>query len=97
MAKREGWALLFSATAAWCLERQPQLQFVMPAPNAERRVQIEAIWRKAGLSTALTLLDGQHMRRWRPVNGSDRLLARRHWKAMLSKRPMVVRLTVWLI
>ncbi|WOD10454.1 lipid-A-disaccharide synthase [Pseudomonas sp. NyZ704] len=82
--------LLFLQTAAWCLEHQPQLQFVMPCANAERRVQIESILAESGLSLPLTLLDGQAHEALAACDAVLIASGTATLEAMLFKRPMVV-------
>lgn len=82
--------LLFLQTAAWCLERQPQLQFVMPCANAERRIQIEAILAESGLALPLTLLDGQAHEALAACDAVLIASGTATLEAMLFKRPMVV-------
>lgn len=82
--------LLFLHTAAWCLERQPQLQFIMPCANPERRVQMEAILAESGLSLPLTLLDGQAHEALAACDAVLIASGTATLEAMLFKRPMVV-------
>src|SRR5690606_42134617 len=35
--------LLFLQTAAWCLQQRPDLKFILPCANSDRRQQMEAI------------------------------------------------------
>lgn len=82
--------LLFLQTAAWCLERQPHLHFVMPCANAERRAQIEVILAESGLSLPLTLLDGQAHQALAACDAVLIASGTATLEAMLFKRPMVV-------
>ncbi|WP_022964022.1 lipid-A-disaccharide synthase [Halopseudomonas pelagia] len=82
--------LLFLQTAAWCLERQPHLHFVMPCANAERRSQIEVILAESGLSLPLTLLDGQAHEALAACDAVLIASGTATLEAMLFKRPMVV-------
>ncbi|MEH6490781.1 lipid-A-disaccharide synthase [Halopseudomonas sp.] len=81
---------LFLETAAWCLERQPELQFIMPCANSDRRQQMDEILRESGLQLPLTLFDGQAHQ---VLAASDAVLiasGTATLEAMLFKRPMVV-------
>lgn len=81
---------LFLETAAWCLERQPELQFIMPCASPERRLQMEAIMAETGLELPLTLYDGKAHE---VLAASDAVLiasGTATLEAMLFKRPMVV-------
>ncbi|SDT04593.1 lipid-A-disaccharide synthase [Halopseudomonas sabulinigri] len=81
---------LFLDTAAWCLERQPELLFIMPCANPERRQQMDAIVLDSGLQLPLTLFDGQAHE---VLAASDAVLiasGTATLEAMLFKRPMVV-------
>lgn len=81
---------VFLETAAWCLERQPELQFIMPCASPERRLQMEAILAETGLELPLTLYDGKAHE---VLAASDAVLiasGTATLEAMLFKRPMVV-------
>ncbi|OWL90980.1 lipid-A-disaccharide synthase [Halopseudomonas aestusnigri] len=81
---------LFLETAAWCLERQPDLQFIMPCASPERRQQMDAILAESGLELPLTLFDG---RAHEVLAACDAVLiasGTATLEAMLFKRPMVV-------
>ena len=81
---------VFLETAAWCLERQPELQFIMPCASPERRLQMEAIMAETGLELPLTLYDGKAHE---VLAASDAVLiasGTATLEAMLFKRPMVV-------
>ncbi|GAA6131946.1 lipid-A-disaccharide synthase [Halopseudomonas sabulinigri] len=81
---------LFLDTAAWCLERQPELLFIMPCASPERRQQMDAIVLDSGLQLPLTLFDGQAHE---VLAASDAVLiasGTATLEAMLFKRPMVV-------
>ncbi|MEH6565129.1 MAG: lipid-A-disaccharide synthase [Halopseudomonas sp.] len=81
---------LFLDTAAWCLQREPKLLFIMPCANPERRQQMDAILAESGLELPLTLFDGQAHE---VLAASDAVLiasGTATLEAMLFKRPMVV-------
>ncbi len=81
---------LFLDTAAWCLEREPDLQFILPCANAERKTQMQALVAQSGHSLPLTLLDGQAHE---ALGACDAVLiasGTATLEAMLFKRPMVV-------
>lgn len=81
---------LFLDTAAWCLQREPELLFIMPCANPERRQQMDAILAESGLELPLTLFDGQAHE---VLAASDAVLiasGTATLEAMLFKRPMVV-------
>ena len=82
--------LLFLQTAAWCLERNPGLRFVLPCANAERRQQIETILSDSGLHLPLTLLDGQAHDALAACDAVLIASGTATLEAMLFKRPMVV-------
>lgn len=82
--------LLFLQTAAWCLQREPELLFIMPCASVERRLQMDAILAESGLELPLTLFDGQAHE---VLAASDAVLiasGTATLEAMLFKRPMVV-------
>ena len=82
--------LLFLQTAAWCLERNPALHFVLPCANPERRQQVEEILAESGLQLPLTLLDGQSHQALAACDGVLIASGTATLEAMLFKRPMVV-------
>lgn len=82
--------LLFLQTAAWCLERNPQLRFILPCANPERRQQMEAILADSGLQLPLTLLDGQGHEALAACDAVLIASGTATLEAMLFKRPMVV-------
>ena len=82
--------LLFLQTAAWCLERQPALTFVMPCANPERKSQMQAILADSGLDLPLTLLDGQAHEVLAACDAVLIASGTATLEAMLFKRPMVV-------
>lgn len=81
---------LFLDTAHWCLQRQPDLQFVLPCANPERRAQMEAILAESGLQLPLTLLDGQAQEALAACDAVLIASGTATLEAMLFKRPMVV-------
>jgi lipid-A-disaccharide synthase len=82
--------LLFLQTAAWCLERNPQLRFILPCANSERRQQMESILADSGLQLPLTLLDGQSHAALAACDAVLIASGTATLEAMLFKRPMVV-------
>lgn len=82
--------LLFLQTAHWCLQRNPQLQFIVPCANAERRQQMEMIITDSGLELPLTLLDGQGHAALAACDAVLIASGTATLEAMLFKRPMVV-------
>lgn len=81
---------LFLDTAHWCLQRQPDLQFVLPCANPERRAQMEVILAESGLQLPLTLLDGQAQEALAACDAVLIASGTATLEAMLFKRPMVV-------
>jgi len=82
--------LLFLQTAAWCLQHNPQLRFILPCANPERRQQMEAILADSGLQLPLTLLDGQGHEALAACDAVLIASGTATLEAMLFKRPMVV-------
>lgn len=80
---------IFWQTAKWCLEQRPDLRFVVPAANHERRTQIDA--QLAELEPLpIAVVDG---RSHEVMEASDAVLmasGTTTLEAMLLKRPMVV-------
>ncbi|WP_425056690.1 lipid-A-disaccharide synthase [Pseudomonas abyssi] len=81
---------VFLETAAWCLERQPELQFIMPCASPERRQQMEVILAETGLELPLTLYDGQAHEVLAACDAVLIASGTATLEAMLFKRPMVV-------
>ncbi|UJJ30792.1 lipid-A-disaccharide synthase [Halopseudomonas maritima] len=81
---------VFLETAAWCLERQPELQFIMPCASPERRQQMETILAETGLELPLTLYDGQAHEVLAACDAVLIASGTATLEAMLFKRPMVV-------
>ncbi|MDO9317665.1 MAG: lipid-A-disaccharide synthase [Gammaproteobacteria bacterium] len=85
---------VFLATAQRCLERDPQLRFVIPCANAERRAQVEQMLNADGIAPqvrqSFIILDG---RSHDAMLAADVVLlasGTATLEAMLLKRPMVV-------
>ena len=81
-------APLFIETIKLIKQKEPDATFIMPAANAERRIQIEAILKEA--NTKAILIDGQSRT---VMAASDAILlasGTAALEAMLVKRPMVV-------
>ena len=85
---------VFLETAAWCLERQPELQFIMPCASPERRQQMEAILAETGLELPLTLYDGQAHEVLAACDAVLIASGTATLEALLYKRPMVVAYSV---
>lgn len=81
-------APVFLAAAKLCLAQMPQLQFVLPAANAERRAQLQQLLSTESLP--VTVVDGQsHL----CMQASDAVLmasGTTSLEAMLLKKPMVI-------
>lgn len=85
---------VFFATAQRCLESDPQLQFVIPCANAERRAQVEQMLNEESIARqvrqSFLVLDG---RSHDAMLAADVVLlasGTATLEAMLLKRPMVV-------
>lgn len=78
----------FFDTAAWLLERRPELQFLVPAANPARRHQLEALL--AGRDLPLRLLDGQSQLAMAAADAVLMASGTTTLEALLLKKPMVV-------
>lgn len=81
---------IFIATAKRCLETTPQLQFVIPCANLERKNQVEHLLAEQGAGGQFHVLDGQSHQ---AMLAADLVLlasGTATLEAMLLKRPMVV-------
>jgi lipid-A-disaccharide synthase len=78
----------FFDTAAWLLERRPDLQFLVPAANPARRRQLEALL--ATRTLPLRLLDGQSQLAMAAADAVLMASGTTTLEALLLKKPMVV-------
>lgn len=84
---------LFLHTARWCLQRDPNLQFVIPAANAQRREQLEeylANYSEQHNELPLRLIDGHSQTAMRAADVVLMASGTTTLEALLLKRPMVV-------
>ncbi|SDY00755.1 lipid-A-disaccharide synthase [Allochromatium warmingii] len=91
----------FIATAYYCRQARPALQFVVPLVNARLRALFEAEWQRQAIDWPITLIDG---RSHTVIAAADVVLTASGTatlETLLLKRPMVVAyrlhpLTYWL-
>lgn len=81
---------LFLATAQALLQQQPNLQFLIPAANAERKAQLEALLTEQQQTLPVTLVDGQSQQCMAAADVILLASGTATLEAMLLKRPMVV-------
>jgi lipid-A-disaccharide synthase len=80
----------FVQTARYCFEKNPQLQFVIPAANAARKQQLQTVIAEQGQGLPIQLLDGDSKT---AMTAADVILmasGTTTLEAMLLKKPMVV-------
>ncbi|TQV85659.1 lipid-A-disaccharide synthase [Exilibacterium tricleocarpae] len=82
-------APVFLQTARWCLQRRPNLRFVLPAANSQRRQQLELMVSDYG-DLPLTLLDGDSHTAMAAADAVLMASGTTTLEALLLKRPMVV-------
>lgn len=80
----------FLETAAWLLQRHADLHFVLPAANAARRAQIEALVAVRSDRLPLQILDGQSQLAMTAADAVLMTSGTTTLEAMLLKKPMVV-------
>ncbi len=80
----------FLDTAAWLLQRRSDIQFVLPAANAARRVQIEALLAERADRLPIRVLDGQSQLAMTAADAVLMTSGTTTLEAMLLKKPMVV-------
>ena len=83
-------APLFLQAARWCLQKNIDLQFVLPAANPSRRQQIEQMLSNLEFSLPIKLLDGQSHQVLAAADAVLMASGTTSLEAMLFKRPMVV-------
>ena len=81
---------LFLDTAALMLEKRPELQFVIPAANAERLMQIRQQLDEAPVRLPVHVIDGQSHACMAAADAILLASGTAALEAMLLKRPMVV-------
>lgn len=91
---------LFLDVASWCRQRIPDLAFIVPAANDDRRRQLEQMLVDSDLS--VTLLDGNSHSAMEAADAVLLASGTTALEAMLLKKPMVVsyrlgKLTYWLL
>ncbi len=80
---------VFWQAAHWCLQRNPGLQFVVPAANADRRRQIE-VQLQSHPPLPIKVIDGQSHTVMAAADAVLMASGTTTLEAMLLKRPMVV-------
>lgn len=80
----------FLDTAAWLAQRRANLHFVLPAANAARREQINALLKQRGDNLPITVLDGQSQLAMTAADVVLMTSGTTTLEAMLLKKPMVV-------
>ncbi len=80
----------FIAAARWMLARRPELQFVVPCVNEERRAQVEALVQLHAPDLPLTILLGHSREVMMACDAIMLASGTATLEAMLIKRPMVV-------
>ncbi|HET8711836.1 MAG TPA: lipid-A-disaccharide synthase [Spongiibacteraceae bacterium] len=87
----------FFDTAAWLRQRHPDLHFVLPAANAARRAQIEALLAARNDRLPIQILDGQSQLAMTAADVVLMTSGTTTLEALLLKKPMVVayRMGAW--
>lgn len=80
----------FLETAAWLAQRRSDLQFLVPAANAARRAQIDALIEQRNEALPLTVLDGQSQLAMTAADVVLMASGTTTLEALLLKKPMVV-------
>lgn len=98
----QGLAQEFVRTAAWLLQRRPQLQFVTPLASAKTRALFEQALQQHGAALPMTLLDGQSHEAMAAADVVLLASGTAALEAMLLGKPMVVayrvsKITEWLV
>lgn len=93
---------LFLTSALLMLEKEPDLQFIIPTANAERKLQIESIIAAQETPIAVTVVAGQSQQCMAAADAILLASGTATLEGMLIKRPMVVSyamngLTFWLV
>ena len=90
MSEIEALAATFIKTAKVCLNKEPDLHFVVPLINSKTRAAFEAIWRTVAPELELNLLDGASREAMSSANAVLSASGTATLEALLLKRPMVV-------
>jgi len=80
---------VFIDTARWCLQRQPQLKFVVPAANEQRHQQLQALLAEAQ-ELPITLVQGHSQQVMQAADVVLMASGTTTLEALLLRRPMVV-------
>jgi len=80
---------IFWQAAQWCLQRDPDLEFLVPAANAQRRQQIDEQLAQLP-ELPITIVDGQSHEVMEAADAVLMASGTTTLEAMLLKRPMVV-------
>jgi len=80
---------VFIKTAQWCLQRNPNLQFIIPAANAARRAQLERQLAN-NLEMPIRIIDGQSQLVMQAADAVLMASGTTTLECLLLKRPMVV-------
>ena len=80
----------FIAAARYCLAQKPELQFIVPAANAARKAQLEALIEEQGGDLPIRLLDGDSKTAMTAADVVLMASGTTTLEAMLLKKPMVV-------
>lgn len=88
---------IFLDTAAWLLQRHADIHFVLPAANAARRAQIEALLAARDDALPIHILDGQSQLAMTAADAILMTSGTTTLEALLLKKPMVVayRMGAW--
>jgi lipid-A-disaccharide synthase len=81
---------VFAATAAWLLERQPDLEFVAAFANAKTRTAFQECWQASGVKAPLHSIDSQGRHAMAAADVVLLASGTATLEAMLVGRPMVV-------
>ena len=80
----------FIESARWCFHQRNDLQFVIPAANAERRKQLEQMLAERGKGLPIKLVDGQSQQVMMAADVVLMASGTTTLEALLLKKPMVV-------
>lgn len=81
---------VFIETVKWCLQRRPELEFIIPAANSARKIQLLQLLSKEAQDLPIRIVEGQAQKVMAACDVVLLASGTATLEAMLLKKPMVV-------